>query len=212
MKDLSDFREDYRKGELLEGTVNGNPFKQFEQWLQEAIDFGLGEPNAMSVATVSADGKPSVRVVLLKELNSEGFVFYTNYNSRKGRELAQNPNVALVFDWYPMERQVRVEGVALKMPDDVSADYFDSRPEGSKIGAWVSPQSEVIENREALDRLQSETETRFEGQPIPKPPHWGGFIIVPEVIEFWQGRTGRLHDRLVYYRSDDNWDLKRLAP
>lgn len=213
MKDLSKLREEYLKGELLENNINKDPFQQFGLWIQEAIDSHVSEPNAMSVATSTPDGKPSIRVVLLKELNQQGFVFFTNYDSRKGAEIAANPNAAIVFDWHQIERQVRIEGVITKISEEDSDTYFNSRPRGSKIGAWVSPQSQVINGREQLDKLQQQTEQRFEGQDIPRPTHWGGYILIPTSIEFWQGRPSRLHDRILYSKKSNNeWDIERLAP
>lgn len=212
MKDLSNYREDYRRGELNESDVKADPFQQFEIWMQDAINNKGFEPNAMSVATATPDGKPSIRVVLLKELTNQGFVFFTNYNSRKGNEIAQNPHAAIVFDWHVMERQVRIEGRIEKISEHDSDTYFNSRPEGSKIGAWVSPQSKIVKGREELDQLQQQTELRFANQPIPRPPHWGGYILIPHRIEFWQGRTSRLHDRIVYNRNGDSWEVVRLAP
>ncbi len=212
MKDLSNYREDYRRGELSESDVKANPFQQFKIWMQDAINNKGFEPNAMSVATATPDGKPSIRVVLLKELNEHGFVFFTNYNSRKGNEITINPYAAMVFDWHVMERQVRIEGKIEKISELDSDTYFNSRPKGSKIGAWVSPQSQIVNGREELDQLQHQTEQRFADQPIPRPPHWGGYILIPHRIEFWQGRTNRLHDRIVYNRNGDSWEVVRLAP
>lgn len=212
MKNLSDFREEYRKGELHESEMLADPLEQFKVWMDDAINSHLSEPNAMAVATSTPDGKPSIRVVLLKEVNERGFVFYTNYRSRKGREIEKNPQASIVFDWHPIERQVRIEGKVLKVSAEESDRYFDSRPEGSKIGAWVSPQSEIVENREALDKMQEETERRFEGKTIVRPPHWGGYIVIPEVVEFWQGRPSRLHDRVAYCKTEDGWQMKRMAP
>lgn len=212
MKDLSNFREEYRRGELHEDEVKQDPFQQFELWMTDAINNKGFEPNAMSVATATPNGKPSIRVVLLKELNQSGFVFFTNYISRKGIEISVNPHAAIVFDWHVMERQVRIEGTIEKISDEESDAYFNSRPEGSKIGAWVSPQSQIVKGREELNELQKQTEKRFEGKPIPRPPHWGGYIVVPTSIEFWQGRPSRLHDRILYTRKGDTWDMVRLAP
>ena len=212
MKDLSNFREEYRSGELHENEIKENPFQQFEIWMQDAINNKTIEPNAMAVATSTPDGKPSIRVVLLKELTDDGFVFFTNYNSRKGHEIDFNPNAAIVFDWHIMERQVRIEGTIKKVSNEESDAYFNSRPEGSKIGAWVSPQSQVVNGREELDKLQQQTEQRFAGKSIPRPPHWGGYIVIPTTIEFWQGRPSRLHDRIRYTKTTEGWKIDRLAP
>lgn len=212
MKDLSNFREEYRSGELHENEIKENPFQQFEIWMQDAINNKTIEPNAMAVATSTPDGKPSIRVVLLKELTDDGFVFFTNYNSRKGHEIDSNPNAAIVFDWHVMERQVRIEGTIKKVSNEESDAYFNSRPEGSKIGAWVSPQSQVVNGREELDKLQQQTEQRFAGKSIPRPPHWGGYIVIPATIEFWQGRPSRLHDRIRYTKTTKGWKIDRLAP
>lgn len=212
MKDLSKFREEYRSGELLESNINKDPLQQFDIWLQDAIDSQISEPNAMSVATSTPDGKPSIRVVLLKELNQQGFIFFTNYNSRKGTEISDNPHAAIVFDWHQIERQVRIEGVIKKISEKDSDTYFNSRPESSKIGAWVSPQSQVVMGREELNKLQNKTDKLFEGKNIPRPPHWGGYILLPTSIEFWQGRPSRLHDRIVYRLHKDKWIIERLAP
>ncbi len=211
MKNLSDFREEYNQGELWEARMHDNPLHQFSGWMQEAIESGLPEPNAMILATALCDGTPSARIVLLKEVTSNGFVFFTNYESRKGKEIAENPHVALVFPWHPIERQVRVEGVIEKIPAEDSDAYFNSRPETSKLGAWVSPQSKVLHSREELDHLQQENERKFFGKPIHRPTHWGGYLIIPHLIEFWQGRPNRLHDRILYLKSGKNWKIQRLA-
>lgn len=212
MKDLSSYREEYRRGELHENEIKANPFQQFEIWMQDTIDNRTIEPNAMAVATSTPDGKPSIRVVLLKELTDQGFVFFTNYHSRKGQEISSNQHVAAVFDWHVMERQVRIEGTIKKISEEESDIYFNSRPEASKIGAWVSPQSQVVNGREELDKLQQQSEQRFAGKSIPRPPHWGGYIIIPSKIEFWQGRPSRLHDRILYSITNEGWKIDRLAP
>jgi len=212
MNKLAHLRKDYRANSLLEENMEAEPLDQFNNWMEEAVRSSLSEPNAMTVATATPDGKPSARVVLLKEVNRVGFVFYTNHLSRKGREMLENPFVAAVFDWHDIERQVRIEGRVELVSNEESDAYFNSRPESSKLGAWVSPQSKVIKNREELDRLQEFYENRFKGKPITRPDNWGGFLIRPMVIEFWQGRTGRLHDRIVYYKTEDGWTIHRLAP
>lgn len=210
---IADLRTDYRRQTLDESTVAADPFRQFEQWLQEAIEGELPEPTAMTLATAGGSGRPSARIVLLKGFDSSGFVFYTNYGSRKARELLRQPWAALLFHWIELERQVRIEGAARPIPAEESDAYFASRPLASRIGAWASPQSDVIPDREFLDARVSEVHTRF-GEAVPRPPHWGGFRLVPEAMEFWQGRPSRLHDRIRYSRAgaDLDWTLERLAP
>lgn len=212
MDQLSKMRQEYEAGSLDEKSVADNPLVVFNEWMAQAIAGGLLEPNAMTVATASADGKPSARVLLLKELNEEGFVFFTNYQSRKGEELMINPYAALVFDWHTLQRQVRVEGKVEKVTARESDEYFDSRPQGARIGAWVSPQSKIVQGREELNKLQEEHENRFKKEPLIRPPHWGGFLVRPTMVEFWQGRPSRLHDRIVYYKSPEGWSKHRLAP
>ena len=212
MKKLFDFREEYKTGELNESGMKANPIEQFQLWLQAAIDSKIPEPNAMTIATCTANGKPSARVVLLKEINKNGFVFFTNYLSRKGRELLENPFAALVFDWHSIERQVRVEGRVEKLSTLDSDVYFNERPREAQIGAWSSPQSKILNNREELEQRQVSFEEKFNNRKIFRPSNWGGFILLPATIEFWQGRPGRLHDRLVYLRTEEGWTLHRLAP
>ncbi|HBG42196.1 MAG TPA: pyridoxamine 5'-phosphate oxidase [Porphyromonadaceae bacterium] len=212
MKKLSDFREEYTRGALEESAMLPDPVRQFEKWLHEAIESGMAEPNAMVLASVGGGGMPSARVVLLKEVTRRGFVFFTNYGSRKGRELGETPHAALVFDWHEIARQVRVEGTVEKLPADESDAYFRSRPESSRLGAWVSAQSRVIEGRETLDAALSEYAVRFGGGDIPRPDYWGGYVVCPSVMEFWQGRTNRLHDRIVYSLDSQGWAMQRLAP
>ncbi len=212
MKKLFDFREEYKTGELNESGVKANPIEQFQLWLQAAIDSKIPEPNAMTIATCTANGKPSARVVLLKEINKSGFVFFTNYLSRKGRELLENPFAALVFDWHSIERQVRVEGRVERLPVHDSDTYFNERPREAQIGAWSSQQSKILNNREELEQRQVSFEEKFNNRKIFRPSNWGGFILLPATIEFWQGRPGRLHDRLVYLRTEEGWTLHRLAP
>ncbi|WP_425552205.1 pyridoxamine 5'-phosphate oxidase [Kribbella koreensis] len=206
-------RETYGLGELLEEQVDADPLKQFGVWLAQAADAGLHEPNAMVLATVDQDGRPSARTVLLKGLDERGFVFYTNQQSRKADDLAVNPACALVFPWHAMERQVRVEGTATKLPTDEVDAYFASRPRGSQLGAWASQQSQPVESREELDLQYESYERQWpEGTEISTPYFWGGYRIAPATIEFWQGRTGRLHDRLQYKRTEASWHLQRLQP
>lgn len=212
MDSLHQMRQEYAGGSLNETNMPHNPMEVFNVWLDFAINSGLTEPNAMTVATATADGKPSARVVLLKEVNDNGFVFFTNYMSRKGRELIVNPEVAIVFDWHNLERQVRVEGRAEKLSAEESEAYFNERPEDAKIGAWASPQSKIVKDREELEKHLEEIEEQFEDMPVHRPSHWGGYLIRPSVIEFWQGRPSRMHDRIVYYKTEDGWTMHRLAP
>lgn len=212
MDSLHQMRQEYAAGSLNETNMPHNPMEVFNVWLDFAINSGLTEPNAMTVATATADGKPSARVVLLKEVNDNGFVFFTNYMSRKGSELIVNPQVAIVFDWHNLERQVRVEGRAEKLSSEESEAYFNERPEDAKIGAWASPQSKIVKDREELEKHLEEIEEQFEDMPVHRPSHWGGYLIRPSVIEFWQGRPSRMHDRIVYYKTEDGWTMHRLAP
>lgn len=210
---LEAFREDYSQDELLESTVDADPIKQFTQWFQHAKDQKVPEPNAMTLATATADGRPSARIVLLKEAVSEGFIFYSNYESQKGTEIEQNPQVALVFNWLELQRQVRIEGTAQRIEASKSTAYFQSRPKGSQIGAWTSPQSRIIPDRDFLERRSEELTEQFKDREVlPKPEFWGGYLVEPKQIEFWQGRTSRLHDRLRYTRTPEGWVIDRLAP
>ena len=214
MKDLSNYRKSYDKSELLETSIPEDPINLFNRWFHEVEDFGgVDEVNAMTVATIGLDGFPKSRVVLLKKFNEEGFVFYTNYNSQKGRAIAANPNVCLSFFWHSMERQVIIKGRAQKTSEIVSDGYFDSRPDGSKLGAIVSNQSEVIPSRSFLENNLKELERKFEGKEIPRPDFWGGFLVVPHEVEFWQGRPNRLHDSIQYVLQEDySWSINRLSP
>jgi pyridoxamine 5'-phosphate oxidase len=213
LPDLSRLRQEYAAGGLTEDDLTDDPLALFGRWLAEALESGLYEPNAMVVATVGADGRPSSRTVLLKGLDT-GFVVYTNYESRKGAELAARPECALLFPWHPLQRQVRVEGVAERVSEQESAAYFSSRPRASQLGAWASPQSQEVAGRDELDVRYAEAEGRFADGEVPLPEHWGGFRVVPLVEEFWHGRQGRMHDRLRYRRTDPNadWTTDRLAP
>ena len=214
MKDLSNYRKSYEKSELLETNIPEDPINLFQKWFYETEEFGnLEEVNAMTVATIGLDGFPKSRVVLLKKFNEEGFIFYTNYNSEKGKAIINNPNVCLSFFWQTMERQVIIKGIAEKTSDIVSDNYFNSRPDGSKLGAIVSSQSETIPSRDFLDNKLKELETEYEGKEIPRPNHWGGFLIRPIEVEFWQGRANRLHDRIRYKLENNyNWKIDRLSP
>jgi len=210
--DLTNYRKSYTKNELLEAITPNNPLELFKQWFEEVEQKGgVEEPNAMSVTSVGFDGFPKTRIVLLKKYNDKGFVFYTNYNSEKGKAILANPKVCLSFFWPNLERQVIIKGIATKEAEKESTAYFNSRPVGSQIGAWVSPQSNIINSREFLIQKEKELIEQFKNKVIPKPPHWGGFTVQPESIEFWQGRPNRLHDRIIY-TNPSGWIKKRLAP
>lgn len=210
---IADIRKEYRQRSLRESEADPNPFRQFHTWWQEALNSEIDEVNAMTVATASADGVPSARIVLLKGFDERGFVFFTNYNSYKGKQLEENPRACLVFFWKELERQVRITGLVEKVSAQESDEYFNSRPEGSRIGAWASPQSTVIENREWLEKQRHELAKQFQTNPLTRPPHWGGYRVKPVTMEFWQGRPDRLHDRLLYtLRANGSWVMERLAP
>lgn len=210
--DLRDLRRSYFEGGLSDEEAGSDPLALFKAWLQQAIDRGLTEPHGMVLATVSADGTPSTRTVLLRAVDERGLVFFTNYESRKGRELSRNPNASLLFWWAELERQVRIDGRVERVADDESDRYFAVRPRGHQLAAWASAQSAVVPSREALEQRMSEMEARFADQPVPRPKHWGGFRVQPREFEFWCGRPNRLHDRLRFSLQDGNWVRERLAP
>jgi len=210
---IAALREDYQKNTLELSDINRNPIEQFNNWFQEALKSKELEPNAMTLATVDAAGFPNARIVLLKGIEDGQFIFYTNYESKKGQEIEANPKVALVFNWLSMQRQIRIQGTVEKLSPEKSTAYFQSRPKGSQIGAWTSPQSQVIEGRIALENKKVALEKQYESEAnLPRPEHWGGFKIKPVMIEFWQGRTSRLHDRITFTKVKNEWKIERLAP
>jgi pyridoxamine 5'-phosphate oxidase len=210
---IADIRKEYKLRSLSEKDALKDPFSQFDKWWQETIRSGVDEPNAMTLATASADGMPDARIVLLKGFDTQGFTFFTNYNSAKGMQMLENPRAALVFFWKELERQVRISGLISLTTAKISDEYFNSRPEGSRIGAWASPQSEAIESREWLEENEKKYQEEWADRSITRPPHWGGYILKPVRMEFWQGRPSRLHDRLLYtLTKSGSWKIERLAP
>lgn len=208
---IADIRQEYMRAGLVEKDAAADPFRQFDRWFHDALQAEVPLPNAMTLATATAAGRPSARAVLLKGVDEGGFIFYTNYASRKARELAANPYAALVFTWAELERQVRIEGAIEKVSAEESDAYFDSRPLGSRLGAWASPQSMPLPNRLTLATKVAAIVLRY-GKHPPRPPHWGGYRVLPDAIEFWQGRRNRLHDRLLYTKQAGGWKIERLAP
>lgn len=209
---LRDDHSDFDRGKLEDDIKSTDPMLLFHKWYEEAFERNCSEPHAVTISTVDGEGQPSSRTVYMKELLEEGIVFYTNYESQKGQDIAQNPRVSALFYWDCLERQVRLNGIAEKVPAEMSDDYFNSRPRGSKLGAWASKQSAVIEHREDLEKAYADVEKRFEGKEVPRPPFWGGYLIRPTYIEFWQGRPSRLHDRISFTKKGNKWDVQRKNP
>ena len=210
--EISKLRKEYSLKELRKKNVNKNPFDQFSNWFQDAVKSKIEEPNAMILATADKSGTPSLRVVLLKSVDIDGLIFYTNYNSQKGRELSENPNASILFFWLPLERQIRISGKVIKLDEKESFEYFKSRPYESQIGAWASKQSEAIDDRTELEKKFEKYKSLFKEGNVPLPPNWGGFKLVPQTFEFWQGRESRLHDRIRYSKSENGWELHRISP
>jgi pyridoxamine 5'-phosphate oxidase len=209
---IADIRKEYMRESLSEGDVELDPFLQFTRWWKEAVGSDITEVNAMTLATCNKEGMPSARTVLLKDYDKSGFVFFSNYESRKAKDIDENPQASLLFFWKELERQVRIEGRIEKVDATESDSYFHSRPEGSRIGAWASPQSRVVRSRDVIEEDVRRYQAAFEQAPIPRPPHWGGYRVIPVHIEFWQGRPSRLHDRILYSIEADSWKISRLAP
>jgi pyridoxamine 5'-phosphate oxidase len=212
-KSIADLRNEYSSQTLLENDVAADPIAQFQKWWDQVLASEISEPNAMTLASASADGFPSARIVLLKGFDERGFVFYTNYKSYKALQLEENPKACLVFFWKELERQVRISGIVARVSEEESDVYFNSRPVGSRIGAWASPQSQPIENREWLEQVFENKKEEFRHGKVPRPPHWGGYLVKPVIVEFWQGRFSRLHDRIQYTLNENgDWKIERLAP
>ena len=209
---IADIRKEYMRESLSEGDVELDPFLQFTRWWKEAVGSDITEVNAMTLATCNKEGMPSARTVLLKDYDKSGFVFFSNYESRKAKDIDENPQASLLFFWKELERQVRIEGRIEKVDATESDSYFHSRPEGSRIGAWASPQSRVVRSRDVIEEDVRRYQAAFEQAPIPRPPHWGGYRVIPVHIEFWQGRPSRMHDRILYSIEADSWKISRLAP
>jgi pyridoxamine 5'-phosphate oxidase len=210
---IADIRKEYKLQTLSEDDVSKDPIAQFDKWWQEAVHSGIDEVNAMTLATTTADGMPDARIVLLKGFDAAGFTFFTNYDSAKGQQLLENPRATLVFFWKELERQVRISGLVSLTSEKVSDDYFNSRPEGSRLGAWASPQSKPIESREWLEANEKKLREEYAGGPVTRPPHWGGYLVKPVRMEFWQGRPSRLHDRISFsLQGNGKWKIERLAP
>ena len=210
--DLNNFRKEYDREELSKNNLSPDPFRQFDAWFNDAIEYGIEEPNAMVLSTVSLFNRPSSRIVLLKDYNSKGFAFFTNYNSKKGKQIENSPFGALLFPWHEVERQIRIEGKIEKLSDQESDAYFHSRPADSRISAIISPQSEEISSRKYLEELEQKFREEFSDNVIQRPANWGGYRLVPDLFEFWQGRKNRLHDRFEYMFVDGSWKIRRLAP
>ena len=210
--EISNLRKEYSLTELRKKNVNKNPFAQFSIWFQDAVKSKIEEPNAMILATADKSGVPSVRVVLLKGVNSDGLKFYTNFNSQKGRELSENPNASLLFFWHPLERQIRISGKVIRLSEKESFEYFKTRPYESQIGAWASKQSEVLRSRDELEKSFEDLKLKYKEGEVPLPSNWGGFKLLPEIFEFWQGRESRLHDRIRYVKNENNWRIERVSP